>query len=151
MKVQTKVYLPADVVRSLDDAARRMRKPKSEIVRAAVASYLSPDGAASAEASLHRRLDRLTRQYERLEREMTISTEAVALFVRTWLKNMPAMALGDERAAGDRGRERYARFIEMLGRRLAEGRLLRDEVVEDRRGGEAEPSLRTPPSDANDL
>ena len=48
----------------------------------------------------------------------------MALFVRTWLKNMPAMALGDERAAGDRGRERYTRFIEALGRRLAEGRLL---------------------------
>jgi metal-responsive CopG/Arc/MetJ family transcriptional regulator len=85
MKIQTKVFLPGDLVRDLDETSRRTRKSKSELMRAALAAYLSPDSAATAEAALHRRLDRLTRQYERLERDLTISNEAFALFVRTWL------------------------------------------------------------------
>jgi hypothetical protein len=138
MKIQTKVFLPGDLVSDLDETSRRTRKSKSELMRAALAAYLSPDSAATAEAALHRRLDRLTRQYERLERDLTISNEAFALFVRTWLKAMPVMSTSDDQAATDRGRERYARFIDALGRRLSEGGFLRDEVIVDRGAGKGE-------------
>lgn len=131
MKVQAKVFLPGDVARALDEAARRMRRSKSEIMVAALASYLSPDGAEATEAAMTRRLDRMSRQLERLERDVTISNEAVALFVRTWLRNAPAMAGNDDRVAADVGRERYSRFTEALGRILSEGKLLRDQVVAD--------------------
>jgi predicted transcriptional regulator len=107
MKVQAKVFLPGDVARALDDAARRMRRSKSEIMVAALASYLSPDGAEATEAAVTRRLDRMSRQIERLERDLTISNEAVALFVRTWLRNAPSMSSADDQAAIDVGRERY--------------------------------------------
>ncbi len=132
MKVQAKVFLPGDVARALDEAARRMRRSKSEIMVAALASYLSPDGAQATEAAITRRLDRMSRQIERLERDVTISNEAVALFVRTWLRNTPSMAGSDDLAAADVGRERYSRFIEALGRILSEGRLLREQVAADK-------------------
>lgn len=136
MKIQTKVFLPGDLVRALDDAARRTRKPKSEIIRAAVASYLSPDASEAAEAAVTRRLDRMTRQLERLERDVTISNEAIALFIKTWMRNIPLTQSADDQAATDAGRGRYARFIEALARRLSSGRLLRDEVTIDHVGGE---------------
>lgn len=128
MKVQAKVFLPGDVARALDEAARRMRRSKSQIMVAALVSYLSPDGAEATEAAMTRRLDRMSRQIERLERDITISNEAVALFVRTWFRNMPSTAGNDDQAAIDLGRERYARFIENLGRRLSGGQLLKDQV-----------------------
>ena len=128
MKVQAKVFLPGDVARALDEAARRMRRSKSEIMVAALASYLSPDGAEATEAAMTRRLDRMSRQIERLERDVTISNEAVALFVRTWLRNAPSTTPSEDQAAVDLGRERYARFVEALGRRISEGHLLRDQV-----------------------
>lgn len=131
MKVQAKVFLPGDVARALDEAARRTRRSKSEIMVAALASYLSPDGAEAAEAAVTRRLDRMSRQIERLERDITISNEAVALFVRTWLRNIPATTGGEDSVGVDLGRERYSRFLEMLGRKLAGGQLLRDEVLSD--------------------
>jgi hypothetical protein len=137
MKVQAKVFLPGDVARALDEAARRMRRSKSEIMVAALASYLSPDGAEATEAAMTRRLDRMSRQLERLERDVTISNEAVALFVRTWLRNTPAMADANERAVNDLGRERYGRFIETLARRLSGGHLLRDLVADDPAADEA--------------
>lgn len=127
-KIQVKVFLPGDVVRTLDEAARRLRKPKSEIVRAAVASYLSADSAEVGEGAVNRRLDRLSRQVERLERDVTISNETMALYVRTWLRSVPATRAADDQAAVDAGRERYTRFIESLARRLSTGRLLHDEV-----------------------
>ena len=59
MKVETKVYLPADLAKALDQLSIRTRRPKSEIVRAALASFMSPDGAERTEAALVRRLDRM--------------------------------------------------------------------------------------------
>lgn len=135
MKIPTKVFLPGETIRKLDALSERTGRGKSEIARAAIESYLSPDSAEASEAVLTRRLDRLTRQLDRLERDLTIGNEAIALFVKTWLKVTPAMSAADDRAASAKGQERYAAFIERLGRRLAEGRLLRTEVLVDLEGG----------------
>lgn len=131
MKIETKVYLPADLARALDETATRTRRPKSEVVRAAVASFLSPDGSERMEAAVTRRLDRMSRQIERLERDLTISNEALALFVRAWLTATPPLPEGGQTAAQAKGRERYEGFVEALGRRLASGRSLARDVLDD--------------------
>lgn len=132
MKIETKVYLPADLARALDEMATRTRRPKSEVVRAAVASFLSPDGSERVEAAVTRRLDRMSRQIERLERDVTIGNEAMALFVRAWLTATPPLPDATQVAAQAKGRERYEGFVEALGRRMATGRNLAREVLEDR-------------------
>lgn len=134
MKIETKVYLPADLSRTLDEMAKRTRRPKSEVVRAAVASFLSPDGSEQMEAAMTRRLDRMSRQVERLERDLTISNEALALFIRAWLTATPPLPEGGQIAAQAKGRERYEGFVEALGRRLTSGRSLVREVLDDRKG-----------------
>lgn len=134
MKIPTKVFLPGETIRKLDALSERTGRGKSEIARAAIESYLSPDSAEASEAVLTRRLDRLTRQLDRLERDLTIGNEAIALFVKTWLKVTPTMSAADDRAASAKGQERYSAFIERLGRRLSEGRLLRTEVLVDLEG-----------------
>jgi hypothetical protein len=101
------------------------------VVETALASHLSPDGADRLEAALARRLDRMTRQIERLERHVTISNEAVALFVRFWLTSTPPLPDTAQPAAQAKGRERYEGFVEALGRRLAKGHTLADEVSRD--------------------
>lgn len=101
------------------------------MVEAALASHLSPDGADRLEAALARRLDRMTRQIERLERHVTISNEALALFIRFWLTSTPPLPDTAQPAAQAKGRERYEGFVEALGRRLARGRTLADELVTD--------------------
>jgi hypothetical protein len=100
-------------------------------VEAALASHLSPDGADRLEAALARRLDRMTRQLERLERHVTISNEALALFIRFWLTSTPPLPHTAQPGAQAKGRERYEGFVEALGRRLARGRTLADELVTD--------------------
>ena len=123
--------LPPDLATKLADYAARKRLPQALIVEAALASHLSPDGADRLEAALARRLDRVTRQLERLERHVTISNEALALFVRFWLTSTPPLPDTAQAAAQAKGRERYEGFVEALGRRLARGRGLAEEVSQD--------------------
>lgn len=132
--------LPPDLLRSLADYASRRRVSQASVVEAAIASHLSPDGADRLEAALARRLDRLTRQVERLERHVTISNETIALFVRFWLTSVPPLPDSAQAAAQAKGRERFEGFVETLGRRLAKGRIFADEVTRDvDRGDGAEP------------
>jgi hypothetical protein len=100
-------------------------------VEAALASHLSPDCADRLEAALARRLDRITRHLERIERHVDISNEALAVFVRFWLTSTPALPDAALAAAQAKGRERYEGFVEALGRRLARGRKLSDEISRD--------------------
>jgi hypothetical protein len=123
--------LPPDLARQLADYAQRKRVPQALVVETALASLLSPDGADRLEAALARRLDRMTRQIQTLERHVTITNEALALFVRFWLTSTPPLPDTAQAAAQTKGRERYDGFLEALGRRLARGRTLADEVVKD--------------------
>jgi predicted transcriptional regulator len=123
--------LPPDLAVKLADYAARRRVPKALIVEAALASMLSPDGADRLEAALARRLDRVSRQLERLERHVTISNEALALFVRFWLTTTPSLPDAAQNAAQAKGKERYHGFVEALGRRLAQGRSLADEITQE--------------------
>ena len=123
--------LPPELAVKLADYAHRKRVPQALVVETALASHLSPDGADRLEAALARRLDRMSRQLDRLERHVTISNEALALFVRFWLTSTPALPDTAQPAAQAKGRERYEGFVEALGRRLAKGRLLADEIPTD--------------------
>jgi len=120
--------LSTDLAAQLADYSARRRVPQAQVVEAAIASHLSPDGADRLEAALARRLDRITRAIERLERHGTIGNEAVALFVRFWLTSVPPLPDSAQAAAQAKGRERYEGFVEALGRRLAKGKTLADEV-----------------------
>lgn len=131
MRTKHTFRLPPDLAGKLADYARRKRVPQALIVETALASFLSPDASERLEGALGRRLDRLTRQVERLERHVTITNEALALFVRFWLTATPPLPDTAQPAAQAKGRERYEGYVEALGRRLAKGRTLADEISQD--------------------
>lgn len=74
MRTRLNVYFPPALAKQVDELAIRRRISRSAIVEAAVASYLSPDGTDRMEAAFARRLDRLSRQVQRLERNTGLST-----------------------------------------------------------------------------
>ena len=90
-KAPLSAYLEPQLLDQLETYAARRRVSKSVVAEAAIAAFLSPDSAERDEAVLVRRLDRLTRQVERLERDSTISVEMLALFVRVWLNANPPL------------------------------------------------------------
>ena len=131
MRIKHTFRLPPELGSKLADYAARKNVPQALVVETALASYLSPDGADRLEAALARRLDRMTRQLERLERHGRISSEALALFVRFWLTSTPPLPDAAQATAQAKGKERYDGFVEALGRRVAKGRTLADEIAAD--------------------
>ena len=129
--VRTKhtLRLPPDLAAKRADYAARKRAPQALIVEAALASHLSPDGTDRLEAALVRQRDRITRQMELIQRDVTISNEVLSLFVRFWLTSTPALPDAAVAVAQVKGRKRYDGFVQALGRRLVRGRILSDETV----------------------
>ena len=125
------VYLEPSTLRALEDFASRRSQPKSLVAEAAIASFLSPDASDRREAAIAKRLDRVVRVLERLERNDGVVLETMALFIRFWLISTPALPEQSTLAARAKGAERYDRFMEALGRRLASGASLMKEVAMD--------------------
>lgn len=123
--------LPADLARQLADHARAKRVTQVAIVEAALASFLSPDGADRLEAALARRLDRLSRQIDRVEWNVDLGNEEIALFVRSWLTNTPPLPDAALAPAQATGRERWERFVEALSRKMESGHRLSRELARD--------------------
>src|SRR6185503_5499792 len=85
MRTKHTFRLPPDLAVQLADYAHRKRVPQALVVETALASLLSPDGADRLEAALARRLDRMTRQIQTLERHVTITNADQPLLHRRWL------------------------------------------------------------------
>ena len=111
----------------------RKRATQASIVDAAIASFLSPDGSERLEAAVSRRLDRLTKQNERLEFKVEVTNEALALFVRFWLTANPPMPEAAMAAAQAQGKDRYDGFVETLTRKLEKGSGFANELDRSKR------------------
>ena len=79
------LFIQPEHAKRLDELAAKKGVSKSSIVAAALASWLSPDAADQREAAIAKRLDRLSRHAERLERDQNIQIETLALFIRYFL------------------------------------------------------------------
>lgn len=130
-KVQLSVYLDPDVMSLLSDYAARREQSLSLVAEAAIASFLSPDDAERREAVVAKRLDQIDRRMTRLERDVGISVETLAVFVRFWINTTPALPEPAAQGARAKAAARYEAFVTSLGRRLAQGPKLRQEISED--------------------
>ena len=75
-------YAPEHLHRRLEIAASHPKTSKSEIVNKALELYLSSEVEAARNNPLVRRLDQMSRQYEKLRQRLIVISEGHALFVR---------------------------------------------------------------------
>lgn len=130
-KQRLSVYLEPEVMKALSAHAARRGHSLSLVAEAGIASFLSPDAAERQEAAITKRLDQIDRRMTRMERDLGIAVETLAIFVRFWLQTTPALPEPAAQAARAKAGERYEAFIAALGRRLANGPKLRQEISED--------------------
>lgn len=130
-KTKFTTYLDDDVATLLAQSAARRDQSKSMIAEAAIASFLSPDDAERREAIVAKRLDQIDRRMTRMERDVGIVVESLAVFIRFWLTTTPVLPEPAAQAARAVASKRYEAFITALGRRLAKGPKLRQEISED--------------------
>jgi hypothetical protein len=131
MRRRMNVYLPPELLQEIADFAARKKLSQSSIMEAAVMSFLSADGTERREAAFTRRLDRLIRQIQRLERNTGVTIETLALFVRFLLTITPPLPPDAQASAQAKGQQRYQDFVEALGRRRPWGQTFLNEIPED--------------------
>jgi hypothetical protein len=130
MKPKLSAYVSDSVAQRLELAAKRPGSNKSAIVDAALNRFLNPERDASGDAALIRRLDRVSRQLERADRDLSVMAETIALFVRYYLTITPPLPTGDQDAARALGRERFEMFVAQVGKRVASGGRLVADVMD---------------------
>lgn len=130
-RARLNIFIEPEHAKRLDQVAAHKGVSKSAVIAAALASFLSPDGEDQREAAIAKRLDRLSRQFERLERDQNVLIETTALFIRYFLTVSIPVPEGQQEAARAQGRARYMQFIEQLARHIQRGRSLVREVHED--------------------
>lgn len=134
--------IDAILARQLDERASSRRITRTDIVEAALASLLTPDHEERIEAALTRRLDRISRQLDRLEWHVELTNEAIALFVRSWLINSPPLPDTALRAAQATGKKRWEAFVDSLSRRMERGPKLGEELSCDKPDGHSSPPAK---------
>lgn len=116
------ISLPRDLSKRLDEIAARPGVYKTKIVAEAVTHFLNAKGADALGERFANRLDHMSGQLGRIERNSQIELESLALFVRYMLTVNAPLPEGDE-AAQAVGRDRFEAFVDRVGRKLASGRL----------------------------
>ena len=139
-KQRLSVYLDPAVMNRLAEHAARRDHSRSLVAEAAIESFLSPDAAERQEAAITKRLDQLDRRMTRLERDVAIAVESLAVFIKYWVSTTPTLPEPAAQAARAKAGERYDQFVTALGRRLAKGPKLRQEISEDMNDSEHQDS-----------
>lgn len=120
-RTRLNIFLEPQHAKQLRVLAATKGVSQSGVIGTALASFLSPDGMDRREAAIAKRLDRLQHLFERIERDQTILTETLALFIRLYLSTTTPIGSGQQDAARAQGRARFADFIDQLARHLQKG------------------------------
>lgn len=120
MKRRHEFYLDRDVSEQLNALAAKPGASKTAIMSDALRAYLERRGANELDQRFRARLDRLSMQLGRIERDQQVIAEMLALFVRFQL-TVTAPVPEADRAARALGQARYESFIQQVSRRLAGG------------------------------
>jgi hypothetical protein len=120
-RVRYQLFLSKDVSERFEEIAARPGATKSSILAAALAAFLDRRGASELEEQFSIRLNRISNQLARIERNSQIELESLGLFIRYMLSVNAPLAEGDE-AARSIGRDRFAAFVARVGQQLASGK-----------------------------
>ncbi|MEO1304138.1 MAG: CopG family transcriptional regulator [Pseudomonadota bacterium] len=131
MKPRIHTYISETNFVRLHAEAKKPGQSLWSVVDDALKAYLGGDADRQKEALVARRLDRLTRQFDRLERNDTVLGETLALFIRYFLMVTPQLPANQLDAARAKGDQQFDQFLEQLGRDLQSGKRLLQRAVDD--------------------
>lgn len=130
MSTRIRPYISDTNAALLRGLASRPNASESSIVDAALTLYVSSQADSVGGAGIIRRLDRLTRQFDRLERNDLVIKETLGLFIRYFLMVVAPVPEERQAAAKAQGEERFESFLEQLGIELKSGRRLLQAAVD---------------------
>ena len=139
MKRRHEFYLEGEASERLAALAAKPGASKTQIMTAALTAYLDRRGAGEIEERFKARLDRLSTQLGRIERDQQVVAETLALLVRYQL-TVTAPPPETDRAARLLAQERFKSFIEQVSWRITGGKSVIDDVLSVAPAEEGAPS-----------
>ena len=121
-KPRHNLHLEEALTRRLTQLAAKPGMSKTRIVEAALKSYFDRQGADALDSLLQTRMNRLSGQIDRLERDQRIVMFTLAEFVRHHFLVSAAPPESELASRHAQAEARYQSFIEVVGRQLAAGR-----------------------------
>jgi hypothetical protein len=118
VKCRHQLYLAEDISAKLEALAAKPGASKSAILSDAINAWLTRRGTQELDDRFGLRLDRISTQLGRIERDQQIVMESLALFVRYYLTTNAPLPEPDQ-AARAVGRDRFQAFIDQVGRQIA--------------------------------
>ena len=118
-KPRVRAYVDHDTYAKLQFATTRPHVSISDTVNNALKVYLSDDHNLEHNSAMIRRLDRMTRESERLNQKLAIQSEAMAAFMLYMMRVTPQLPEAEMAAAIARGDKLFDDFVENLRTRLA--------------------------------
>jgi hypothetical protein len=123
-------YVSDSVAERLAMASKRKGFNRSKIVDRALDRFLAGDGSQGNDQSLQRRLDNMSKQQARTERNIAVLLETLGLFVRYYLTVTPPLPKSEQDPARSLGNQRFEVFVAQIGKRLAAGQSTVRDVME---------------------
>ena len=120
-QVRYQLFLPKAVATRFEQLAAAPGASKSRLLASAVDAWLNRRGTSELDERFALRLDRISNQLGRIERDGHVGIESLALFIRYMLTVNAPLAEEDEVSRAI-GRDRFAAFVTRVGQQLAAGR-----------------------------
>lgn len=120
-RTRHQLFLPLDVSERLEALAAKPGASKSAILADALTAWLNRQAASELEEKFATRLNRMSNQLDRIERDSLVTIESLAMFIHYQLTVCPPVPESDT-AMRAIGRDRFNGFIMQVGRQLASGK-----------------------------
>ena len=131
MKPRIQPYISPENFHWLKAMAKRPGLSESTIIDGAVTAYRAGESDNKREAAINRRLDRLSRQFGRIERDNLVLAETLATFVHYFLTVTPPVPANQVEAARAKGDLRFDLFVRQVAEALRSGQRILQNAVED--------------------
>ena len=128
MKPRQNLYLEPALWEELEQLAKKPGSSKSAIVADALKAYLARRGAKEMDEAFRIRLDKITTQLSRMERNQRVVIETLATYIRFHFSILPPLPEADQAAGRALANDRFQAFIDQVGRRVAGGKSVVDDV-----------------------
>jgi hypothetical protein len=124
MRQRHALYLSQAMTQRLQVMAETHRVAKSEILERALKRYLENESGGPPDGLLALQQESNSRSLRRLERDLAITAELIATFVRYFLTITPPLPASEHATARALGQLRFDQVIEDIARRLRTDRSL---------------------------
>ena len=121
-KIRHALYFDEKLSRRLEALANKPGATMSNAVGDALRDYFERKGADELDERFKERLDAVSKQLNRIERDQRVILESLALFIRYQLTISRPLPESQAAALQALGNQRFQTFIEEVGRKIATGK-----------------------------